>query len=100
MSNSSVSTQLITSCAVIAKTCVIQTTNTMKIMNSIAKITASAPVMFVGTLVLALSTISAATIVPSILEGQARKQCKLNDWPAESHAVHMEFCKAHNYPTS
>ena len=72
----------------------------LHIIMSISKITASAPIMFMGTLVLALSTISAAVIVPKVLEGQTRKQCKLNDWPAESHAVHMEFCQSHGYPTN
>ena len=66
----------------------------------ISRVTASAPIMFIGTLVLALGTISTAVVLPKVLEGQARKQCLNNDWPAESHAVHMEFCKSYGYPTN
>jgi hypothetical protein len=67
---------------------------------SISKITASAPIMFMGTLVLALGTISAGVVLPKLLESQTRNQCQLNDWPAESHAVHIEFCEMHGYPTN
>jgi hypothetical protein len=56
--------------------------------------------MFIGTLVLALGTISAGVVLPKVLEGQARKQCLNHDWPAESHAVHMEFCQTYGYPTN
>ena len=56
--------------------------------------------MFIGTLVLALSTISAAVVLPKVLEGAARKQCLNHDWPVESHAVHMEFCQTYGYPTN
>ena len=66
----------------------------------ISRASASAPIMFIGTLVLALSTISAAVVLPKVLEGQARKQCLNHDWPAESHAVHMDFCQTYGYPTN
>ena len=56
--------------------------------------------MFIGTLVLALGTISAAVVLPKVLEGATRKQCLNHDWPAKSHAVHMEFCQAYGYPTN
>ena len=56
--------------------------------------------MFISTLVLALGTISAAVVLPKVLEGHARKQCLNHDWPAESHAVHMEFCQTYGYPTN
>lgn len=56
--------------------------------------------MFIGTVVLALSTISAAVVVPKVLEGQARKQCKLSDWPAHQHAAHIKFCQSNGYPTN
>ena len=67
---------------------------------SLSKITASAPIMFAGTLVLALSTISAAVVVPKVLEGQARKQCINQDWPAHQHAAHIDFCITYGYPTN
>ena len=66
----------------------------------ISRASASAPIMFIGTLVLALSTISAAVVLPKVLEGAARKQCLNHDWPVESHAVHMEFCQSYGYPTN
>ena len=67
---------------------------------SISKVTASAPIMFIGTLVLALGTITAAVVLPTVLEGATRKQCLNNDWPADKHAVHMEFCQTYGYPTN
>ena len=66
----------------------------------ISRASASAPIMFIGTLVLALSTISAAVVLPKLLEGATRKQCLNNDWPADKHAVHMEFCQTYGYPTN
>ncbi len=66
----------------------------------ISRASASAPIMFIGTFVLALGTISAAVVLPKVLEGAARKQCLNHDWPVESHAVHMEFCKTYDYPTN
>ena len=66
----------------------------------ISRASASAPIMFIGALVLALGTISAAVVLPKVLEGATRKQCLNHDWPAESHAVHMEFCQAYGYPTN
>jgi hypothetical protein len=61
---------------------------------------ASARVTFIGTLVLALGSISAAVVLPKVLEGQTRKQCITRDWSPEAHAVHMEFCKTYGYPTN
>ena len=66
----------------------------------INKITASAPIMFMGTLVLALGTISAGVVVPKVLEAATAKQCLANDWPAESHAVHIEWCEYNGYKTT
>jgi hypothetical protein len=66
----------------------------------ISKAFASAPIMFIGTLVLALGTISTAVVLPKVLEGATRKQCLNNDWPVESYAVHMEFCQSYGYPTN
>ena len=56
--------------------------------------------MFMGTLVLALGTISAAVVVPKVLNAAAAKQCLANDWPAESHAVHIEWCEYNGYKTN
>ena len=67
---------------------------------SISRVTASAPIMFIGTLVLALGTISTAVVLPKVLEGATRKQCLNHDWPADKHAVHMEFCQSYSYPTN
>lgn len=61
---------------------------------------ASARITFIGTLVLALGSISAAVVLPKVLEGEARKQCITRDWSPEAHAVHMEFCKTYGYPTN
>ena len=66
----------------------------------ISRASASAPIMFIGTLVLALGTISTAVVLPTVLEGATRKQCLNQNWPAEKHAVHMEFCQLHGYPTN
>ena len=66
----------------------------------ISKVSVSAPIMFIGTLVLALGTISAAVVLPTVLEGATRKQCLNNDWPADKHAAHIEFCQFHGYPTN
>jgi hypothetical protein len=73
---------------------------TITINQMINKITASAPIMFMGTLVLALGTISAAVVVPKVLDAAAAKQCLSNDWPAESHAAHIEWCKDNGYKTN
>ncbi len=56
--------------------------------------------MFIGTLVLALGTISATVVLPKVLEGATRKQCLNHDWPADKHAVHMEFCQSYGHPTN
>ncbi len=61
---------------------------------------ASARVTFIGTLVLTLGSISAAVVLPKVLEGQTRKQCITRDWSPEAHAIHMEFCKTYGYPTN
>jgi len=66
----------------------------------ISRASASAPIMFIGTLVLALGTISTAVVLPKVLEGQARKQCITRDWSPEAHAAHMDFCQTYGYPTN
>ena len=53
--------------------------------------------MFIGLLSLALGTISAAVVTPTILEAQARKQCLNWDWPSDQHQAHIEFCQRNGY---
>lgn len=64
------------------------------------KCLADGRLVFISTLLLALSTISAAVVLPTVLEAATRKQCLNNDWPAEKHAVHMDFCKTYGYATT
>ena len=33
------------------------------------------------------------------LDAATAQQCKTRDWPADAHAVHMEWCEDNNYPT-
>ena len=53
--------------------------------------------MFIGLLSLALGTISAAVVTPTILEAQARKQCLNHDWPPHQHQNHVKFCQYNGY---
>ena len=52
---------------------------------------------FIALLLLALGTISAAVVTPTILEAQARKQCLNHDWPAHQHQNHVKFCQYNGY---
>ena len=52
---------------------------------------------FIALLLLALGTISAAVVTPTILEAQARKQCLNWDWPSDQHQAHIEFCQYNGY---
>jgi len=64
------------------------------------KFLADGRLVFISTLLLALSTISAAVVLPTVLEAATRKQCLNHDWPAEKHAVHLEFCQSYGYSTT
>ena len=33
------------------------------------------------------------------LDTATAQQCKTRDWPADKHAVHMDFCNTYGYPT-
>ena len=33
------------------------------------------------------------------LDAATAHQCITRDWPADAHAVHMEWCEDNNYPT-
>ena len=35
----------------------------------------------------------------SKLDKATATQCRTHDWPVEAHQVHMDWCKANNYPT-
>ena len=34
------------------------------------------------------------------LDTATAHQCKTHDWPADKHAVHMDFCTSYGYPTN
>ena len=53
--------------------------------------------MFIGLLSLALGTITAAVVTPTILEAMARKQCLNHDWPPHQHQEHVKFCQYNGY---
>ena len=58
--------------------------------------TKSAPVMFIGTTMLALTTILAGTLVTSLDQATAR-QCASHNWPADAHDAHIEWCRDNGY---
>ena len=60
------------------------------------KFLADARVTFIGTLILALSTIGAGAAVQS-MNNAAAYQCANHVWPADSHAVHIDWCTANGY---
>jgi len=53
--------------------------------------------MFIGLLSLALGSITAGIVTPVIIEGQDRKQCLTQDWPAHQHQASVEFCQYNGY---
>jgi hypothetical protein len=34
------------------------------------------------------------------LDTATAHQCKTHDWPADKHAIHMDFCTTYGYPTN
>jgi len=34
------------------------------------------------------------------LDAATAHQCKTHDWPADKHAIHMDFCSTYGYPTN
>jgi len=39
-------------------------------------------------------------VAGAYLEAATKAQCSTQDWPAEMHAAHMEFCKEYGYSTN
>ena len=69
-------------------------------LNRLNKLAAKPEACFISLLLLALSMLSAPFVVSAVIEGATRKQCLNRDWPAEKHAVHMDFCSEYGYPTN
>ena len=53
--------------------------------------------MFIGTLLLALSTIAAATVLPTYLEAKAREQCAYKLWPKSKEQTMVTWCNFNGY---
>jgi hypothetical protein len=68
-------------------------------LNQINKSLADPRFCFISLLTLALTMIGTPFIASAFIEGATRKQCLNRDWPADKHAVHMDFCNAYGYPT-
>lgn len=34
------------------------------------------------------------------LDTATAQQCRTHDWPADKHAIHMDFCTSYGYPTN
>jgi long-subunit fatty acid transport protein len=54
----------------------------------------------IGTLAIAIGTISAAVVLPGVLEVQGANHCLANDWPAESHEKRIKWCEYHGFKTT
>jgi len=63
----------------------------------INKLLASPGFMFIGTLLLALSTIAAATVLPTYLEAKAREQCAYKLWPKSKEQTMVTWCDFNGY---
>ena len=74
-------------------------TTTSIMLALIKKLAADERFCFISLLLLALFTLSAPTVIAKFIEGATRQQCLQRDWPADKHAIHMDFCKEYGYPT-
>ena len=69
-------------------------------LNRLNKLAADPRTCFISLLLLALGMISASHVISAVIEGATRQQCLNRDWPADKHAVHMDFCAEYGYPTN
>jgi hypothetical protein len=70
------------------------------VLNRLNKLAANPRTCFISLLLLALGMISAPHVISAVIEGATRQQCLNRDWPADKHAVHMDFCAEYGYPTN
>jgi len=35
-----------------------------------------------------------------LVDTATAQQCRTHDWPADKHAIHMDFCTTYGYPTN
>ena len=54
-------------------------------------------VSFITLLLLALGTISAAVVTPTIHEAMQRKQCAERDWPLDKEQAMLQHCQYNGY---
>ena len=66
-------------------------------MTMIKKLLADPGFMFIGLLILALSTIASATVLPTYLEAKAREQCAYKLWPQSKEANMVTWCNFHGF---
>ena len=53
--------------------------------------------MFIGTVLLALGTISSAVMLPTYLEAKAREQCAYKLWPKSKEQAMVTWCEFNGY---
>ena len=65
----------------------------------IKRIFTSAPLTFMCISGLTMFTLGTATVNTSIqsLEAATAKQCMTNDWPADKHQIHIDWCLDNGY---
>ncbi len=63
----------------------------------INKLLASPGFMFISTLLLALGTITSATVLPTYLEAKAREQCAYKLWPKSKEQAMVTWCHSNGY---
>ena len=57
-------------------------------------------VYFASIIVFAAVMVGFVQLGINQLDKATAHQCRTHDWPADKHAVHMEFCTSYGYPTN